>query len=165
MVSWSAGGADLPFSPPHGHLGTSGHHTLANLSIFPRACLNTDFWALPSVSDSVPLGWSLECAFYLFFKGNQRGVFNYRRYFPASLFFFFKDVFISFWLCGVLVAALRERGGYSSLVVPRLLTKVTSLAAEHGLWVHRLQQLWREGLVAPASGIFPDQGWNPCPLH
>ena len=56
MVWWSADGADLPFSPPHGHLGTSGHHTLANFSIFPRACLNTDFWALPSVSDSVPLG-------------------------------------------------------------------------------------------------------------
>lgn len=27
-----------------------------------------------------------------------------------------------------------------------------------------MQQLWRTGLVE-AGGIFPDQGWNPCPQH
>ena len=117
MVWWSAGGADLPFSPPHGHLGTSGRHTSASLSILPRACLNTDSWAWPSVSDSIHLGWSLECAFYLFVFLREINIdSSVREGTFLHLSFFLKDVFIYFWLRWVLVAALREHGGYSSFV-------------------------------------------------
>ena len=59
---------------------------------------------------------------------------------------------------------LLRSGSMGATLLLWLLTEVTSLAAEHGLWL-RLQQLWREDLVAPASGIFLDQGSNPCPLH
>ena len=56
--------------------------------------------------------------------------------------------------------------GLLFVVVRRLLTVVVSLVAEHGLWVHGLQQLWRAGSVvvahglscSKACGIFPDQG-------
>ena len=53
-------------------------------------------------------------------------------------FFFFKDFFIYFWLCWVLVAACRlsvvvVSGGYCLAVVYGLLIVVTSLLEEHGL--------------------------------
>ena len=70
-------------------------------------------------------------------------------------------------------------------VVYELLLSVTSLFAEHRLWVCGLQQLQHTGSVvvtcrlqslralevvhglscSVACGIFPDQGLNPCPLH
>ena len=50
---------------------------------------------------------------------------------------------------------------------------VSSLVAEHGLLVHRLQQLWHMRSVvvvhrlscSMACGIFLDQGWNPYSSH
>ena len=68
--------------------------------------------------------------------------------------------------------------GYSLFPMHRLLTVVASLAAEHGLWgsrtpVDSAHKLWSRGSVVVAHshscpvacGIFPDQGWNPGPLH
>ena len=43
-------------------------------------------------------------------------------------------------------------GGYSLVAVGRLLIVVASLVVVLGL-------------SCPACGIFPDQGWNLCPLH
>ena len=53
-----------------------------------------------------------------------------------------------------------------------LLTAVASLV-EQGLWACGLQQLWLVGSIVVAhqlscpraSGIFPHQGSNLCPLH
>ena len=76
------------------------------------------------------------------------------------------------------------RGGYSLVVVHRLLPAVAFLAAEHGLWACGFQwmravdsvlaALRLEGLSSAvvghrlscptACGIFPDQGSNLCPL-
>ena len=76
--------------------------------------------------------------------------------------------------------------GLPFIAVCGLLIAVDSLAAEHGLQAHGLQQLWHEssavvarGLQSAGSivvahrliscssacGIFPDEGSNPCPLH
>ena len=60
-----------------------------------------------------------------------------------------------------------------SLVVCRLLAVLASLFVEHELQAHMLQRLHHLDLVVvayglscpAASGIFLDQGWNPCPLH
>ena len=54
-----------------------------------------------------------------------------------------------------------------------LLTVVPSLAAEHGLWGAQASAIVVCGLVAvlhrlscpEAQEIFPEQGWNLCPLH
>ena len=75
--------------------------------------------------------------------------------------------------------------GLLFVAVRGLLIMVASLVVEHGLQAHGLQQLWHAGSVvvacrlqstgsvvvahrlscSAACGIFPDQGWNPCPLH
>ena len=67
-------------------------------------------------------------------------------------------LFVYFWLRSVFVAVFRlslavESGGYSLDVVCGLLTAVASLVGEHGL------------SCSAASGIFPDQGSNSCPLY
>ena len=68
-------------------------------------------------------------------------------------------------------------GGYPLVAVYKLLTAVTSLAAEHGLWGHAgavgaAPGSWRTGCVvvhrlscSAACGIFLDQGSNLCLLH
>jgi len=66
---------------------------------------------------------------------------------------------ICFWLCWVIFAAPR----LSLVVARRLLIAVASLKEEHGL---RACGLISCGLsCSVASGIFPDQGSNPCPLY
>ena len=49
--------------------------------------------------------------------------------------------------CARAFSSCSERD-YSSAVVPRLLTAVASLIAEHGLYGTRAQMLWSAGLVA-----------------
>ena len=74
-----------------------------------------------------------------------------------------------------LVAA---NGGYSLVVVLRLLHSVASLVAENGLqstgfssWGSRALERSLSGCgshwlsCSVAHGIFPDQGSNPCLLH
>ena len=71
-------------------------------------------------------------------------------------------LFIYFWCTGssLLHAEL------SLAAVHGLLFAVASFVAEHGL-----QGTWASGVVAyglscpVADEIFPDRGWNPCPLH
>ena len=95
--------------------------------------------------------------------------FFFLRFFFLNLFI----LFIYFWLHWVFVA------------VHGLLIAVACLIAEHGLQVHRLQQLWHTGSVVVACGlwsagsavvvhwlsgstvcgIFLHQGSNLCPLH
>ena len=67
-----------------------------------------------------------------------------------------------FWQCGVFAAlcllslvAASRRGVHTTLlvVVCGLLIAVASVAVAHGL------------SCSGACAIFPDQGWNPCPLH
>ena len=63
--------------------------------------------------------------------------------------------------------------GYSLVTVPRLLTAVASLVAEHRLWCARASVVAARGLTScaatwisssVASEIFPDQELNSCPL-
>ena len=57
-------------------------------------------------------------------------------------------------------------GGYSLAVTCWLLTTVAFLVVEHRLWGLRASVMMAHGLrCSRASGIFPDQGWNPCLLH
>ena len=108
-------------------------------------------------------------------------------------FFFNKFIYLFIYLflavlglcsCAWAFSSCSERG-LLFIVVRGLLILVASLAAEHRLQVHRLQQLWHVGSVvvahrlqstgsvvvahglscSAACGIFPDQGLNPCPLH
>ena len=55
-------------------------------------------------------------------------------------------------------------GVYSLLAVHRLLTAVTSLVAEHGLWVHGCSNVTDRLSCPLVCGIFLDQGWKPCLL-
>ena len=87
---------------------------------------------------------------------------------PVSFFFFLMHSY--FWLGSVFVASCRlsliaENGVYPLVEVPRLLTVVASLLAEHRLQsvasvivVHRLN-------CPAACGIFPNQELTQCPLH
>ena len=59
--------------------------------------------------------------------------------------------------CAQAFSRCGERG-LLFVAVRGLLIAVASLAAEHGLKVHRLS-------CSTAYGIFPDQTSNPCPLH
>ena len=104
-----------------------------------------------------------------------------------ALFFFlflfiYLPIYLSIYILFLAVLGLRccaqafsscgERG-LLFVAVCRLLIEVASLAAEHGLQACGLQQLWHVGSVvvvcwlscSVACGIFPDQGWNPSPLH
>ena len=56
---------------------------------------------------------------------------------------------IYLWLHCIFVAAHR----LSLAAVHRLLTAVVSLAAEHWLWAHRLQQLWHVGFEVAVCGL------------
>ena len=69
-------------------------------------------------------------------------------------------------------------GGYSLVVVCKLLIAVASLAGEHRLWGVRASVVAAPGLQSAGStavehgrscstgcGIFPDQGLHPCLLH
>ena len=86
--------------------------------------------------------------------------------------------------CARAFSSCREQG-LLFIAVRRLLIAVASLVVEHGLQTRGFQQLWHAGSVvvarglqstgsvvvahglscSAACGIFPDQGWNPCPLH
>ena len=79
---------------------------------------------------------------------------------------FKKKWFIYFWLCWVFIAAqvlppVAESGGYSSVALCGLLTAVASPV---GSSTCGLSSCGARALVTPC-GIFPDQEWNPCPLH
>ena len=98
-------------------------------------------------------------------------------------------IIIYFWLCWVCCCMWAfcscDKLGLLFVVVRGLLIAVASLVVEHGLLVCGQQQLWHagSGVVAcglqstgsvvvahglscsAACGIFPDQGWNPCPLR
>ncbi|CAN0428741.1 unnamed protein product [Rangifer tarandus platyrhynchus] len=55
---------------------------------------------------------------------------------------------------------------YSVLAIHRLLTEVTSLVAEHGIWSVRTSVVVAHQLsYSKECGILPDQGSNPCLLH
>ena len=84
---------------------------------------------------------------------------------PHFFFFNFYLFIYYFWLCWVFVSVrglslVAASGGHSS-----------SRCA--GLSLSRPLLLWSAGSVvvahgpsrSAACGIFPDQGWNPCPLH
>ena len=82
---------------------------------------------------------------------------TYLSYEPRSLL-----LFVCLWLYWVFGAAC----GLSLVVMCRLLTAMTSLVAECGLWSFQASVIVVHGLsCSEACGIFPDQGWNPCPLH
>ena len=51
------------------------------------------------------------------------------------------------------------------IAVRRLLTVAASLVVEHRLQTRRLSNCGSQPSRSAACGIFPDQGWNPCPLH
>ena len=81
-----------------------------------------------------------------------------------TCFFFYKFIFIIYsWLHWVFVAARAFSNcgewGLLFVAVRRLLIVVASLGAEHGLYVHRLQQLWCTGFSGmwdpPGPGIEP----------
>ena len=88
------------------------------------------------------------------------------------LFFFKFYLFILFhlWLCWVFVSVcglslVAASGGHSSsrcaglsLSWPLLLRSTGSRRAGSAIVAHGLSR-------SAACGIFPDQGWNPCPLH
>ena len=92
--------------------------------------------------------------------------------FMVSVFFFFKFIylFIYFWLRWVFVSVrglslVAASGGHSSsrcaglsLSRPLLLRGTGSRRAGSVAVAHRPS-------CSAACGIFPDQGWNPCPLH
>ena len=80
-------------------------------------------------------------------------------------FFFFLRLFTYFWLCWVFVAAC----GLS----PVVLSGGYSLLRCMGFSLQRLLLLQSTGSTvvvlglscSVACGIFPNQGWNPCPLY
>ena len=86
-------------------------------------------------------------------------------------FFFFKELFIYFWLHWVCVAAcglclVDASRGYSLVAMHRLLVAMASFIVEHKLLVWRLQQLWVRGLsFSMVCGIFLDQALNLSLLH
>ena len=88
-------------------------------------------------------------------------------YAPFSLI----NLFVYFWLHWVFIAAqwlslVASSGGYSLVVLCRLLTVVASLVAKHRLQGMQASVVVAHGLSCPtASGIFLDQGSNLCPLH
>jgi len=62
--------------------------------------------------------------------------------------------------------SLAVAGRAYSVVVPRLLTAVSFLAAEHGaLGTQASVDVVHELSWPLACGIFPNQGSNPCPLR
>ena len=79
-------------------------------------------------------------------------------------------LFIYFWLCWVFVSVrglslVAASGGHSSsrcaglsLSWPLLLRSTGSRRTGSVVVAHRPS-------CSAACGIFPDQGWNPCPLH
>ena len=59
-----------------------------------------------------------------------------------------------------------EEGSDSLVLVHGLLIVVASLVVEHGLQGALASVVVAHRLSCPmTSGIFPDQGSNPCPLH
>ena len=88
-------------------------------------------------------------------------------YAPFSLI----NQFVYFWLHWVFIAAqwlslVASSGGYSLVVLCRLLTVVASLVAKHRLQGMQASVVVAHGISCPtASGIFLDQGSNLCPLH
>ena len=85
-------------------------------------------------------------------------------------FIFFINLFIYFWLCWVFVSVrgislAAASGGHSSsrcaglpLSRPLLLRSTGSRRAGSAVVAHGPS-------CSAACGIFPDQGWNPCPPH
>ena len=83
---------------------------------------------------------------------------------------FKKKFFLNFWLCWVFVSVrglslVVASGGHSSswcaglsLSWPLLLRSTGSRRAGSVIVAHGPS-------CSAACGIFPDQGWNPCPLH
>ena len=75
-----------------------------------------------------------------------------------------------FWLHWVFVAVhglspVRASGAHSFLVVRGLLVAAASPCGERALGTSA-SVVVAHGLSCPTtSGIFPDQGSNPCPLH
>ena len=90
----------------------------------------------------------------------------------CQLLLYFKDfrffnfyLFIYFWLDWVFIAAqafslIAMSRGYSWVAVQRLLLRQST-----GLRVQGLRSCGVRTSCFPASGIFPDQGSNSCPLH
>ena len=81
-----------------------------------------------------------------------------------------KKLCIYFWLHWVFIAAsglsLIVMCGASSVVVHRLLTVVSFLLGEHSPCSGRASVVVAHRLSCSAAcEIFPDQGWNLCPLH
>ena len=112
---------------------------------------------------------------------NSHQVFNHR---PFLKFVYLFLATLGLCCCAWAFSSCGERR-LLFVVVRGLLIAVASLVTEHGLQVHRLQQLWRVDSVVVARrlqsagsvvvahglscsavcGIFLDQGSNPCPLH
>ena len=87
------------------------------------------------------------------------------------LFFFFKKLFIYFWLLWVFRTVRRLFSSFGEwgllfLEVQGLLITVASLVAEHGFWSVGASIVKAQWLSCPqACGVFPEQGSNPHPLH
>ena len=110
--------------------------------------------------------------------------FFFRIYLFIYLFIYLLAV-LSLCCCARAFSSCGEWGGPLLGAVRGPLTAVAFPAAEHGLQVHRLQQLWHTDSVVVARGlwsagpvvvehgpscsavcgIFPDQGLNPHRLH
>ena len=93
------------------------------------------------------------------------------------LFYFIFLAALGLHCCAQAFSSCGERG-LLFVVVHRLLIVVASLVAEQGsrcagfsscgtqALERRLSSCGARGLsCSMACGIFPDQGWNPCPLH
>ena len=100
--------------------------------------------------------------------GAHKGLLRNRT--DSGLFLFFLLLFYYLWLCWVFVAVrglslVVASGGHSSsrcaglsLLRPLLLRSTGSRCAGSVVVAHGPS-------CSAACGIFPDQGWNPCPLH
>ena len=98
------------------------------------------------------------------------GILSRRFYEPNFLhLLFFKQMILLisfiflFWLCCIFVALVVANGCYPLVAVWGLLAVEAPLVVEHGLWGHRLQQLWGLGSRADAQWLW-GMGWV-APRH
>ena len=68
--------------------------------------------------------------------------------------------------CTQAFSSSRAGGRWLLFVAVHRIIAEASLAVEHGLWGTGASVVMMHGFSCPAEyGIFPDQRWNPCPLH
>ena len=127
---------------------------LVVLSIFSCACWPTVvFFGKMSVHLFSPFFNQVVCfLFFLFLL-----IFGHGILFIYLFIYLFMAV-LGLRFCGRAFSSCGKRGPLFIAVRGPLII-VASLVAEHRLQSRRLSS------CSAACGIFPDQGWNPCPLH